>query len=183
MESEWIMMFRQMAQPYSDANSIASRIHPVALPREECEDRQLVDIYRAVLRALFGVQCISGRKLPKPFLFILYSEADFAADSKTRFAGHPILAEHVRGAITRGSDNLPLRIMWIEANNGAGRDPNGEFIPSGGAVVRFTRIRNEKTNITLVEGTIHRWGMELREFELEVEKRSGFSMVKNAFLS
>ncbi len=182
MENEWIMMFRQMAQPYSDANSTASRIQPVTLPREECEDRQLVDIYRAVLRALFGVQCISGRKLPKPFLFIQYSEADTAGDSKTRCAGHPMLAEHVRGAITRGSDNLPLRIMWIESDSGAGRDPKGEFIPSGGAVVRFTGIRNEKTDITLVEGTIHQWGMEPRGFELEVEKRGGFSIVRNAHL-
>jgi hypothetical protein len=180
MESEWIMMFRQIRQPYGAGCSTVPCVDPLVLPREKCEDRQLVDLYRAVLRTLFGVQCISGRKLPKPFLFILYSETDSAGDSNTRFAGHPMLAEYIRRAITRGSDNLPMRIVWIEENNGVGRGPEGEFIPSGGAVLRFTGIRQEKTDITLVKGIIHRWGMEPHEFEFEVEKRGGFSMVRNS---
>jgi hypothetical protein len=180
MESEWIMMFRQIQQADVAGSSIATRVDPPVLTREKCEDRQLVELYRAVLRALFGVQSISGRNLPKPFLFISYSETGSAADSNTRFTGHPMLAEYIRRAITRGSDNLPVRIVWIEGNTGFGRRPEGEFIPSGGAVVRFTGIRRDKTDVTLVKGILHRWGMEPREFALEVEKRGGFSMVRTA---
>jgi hypothetical protein len=180
MESEWIMMFRQMVQPHDAGNYIASRIHSLDLPREECGDRQLVDTYRAVLRSLFGTQCLSSRRLPKPFLFIFYSEADSLADSKIRSGGHSTLPEYIRRAITRGSDNLPLRIMWIEENIGVGSDPEGEFIPSGGAIVRFNATRQLATDTILVKGRIHRWGMASCGFEFVVEKRGGFSMVRNA---
>ncbi len=180
MESEWITMFRQIRQPDITGFSITTRVDPLVLPEEKCEDRCVVDIYRAVLRALIGVQSISGRKFPKPFLFILYSGTDSVADPNTRSTGQPMLTDFIRRAITRGSDNLPMRIVWIEASHNTGRDPEREFVPSGGAVLRFTDIRHKQNGITLVEGIIHRWGMEPREFALEVEKRGGFSMVKHA---
>jgi hypothetical protein len=174
MESEWIMMFRRIRQPCGGGFSNIPRVDPISLPREKCEDRQWIDSSRAVLRTLIGVQCISGRKLLNPFLFSLYSETDSAADSKTHSTGHPILTENIRRAITHGSDNLPMRIVWIEDNNGGGGEPEGEYIPSGGVVVRFTGIRQYKTDIHLAKGRIHRWGMEPRGFEFGVEKRGGF---------
>jgi hypothetical protein len=172
MESEWTVMFRQIRQPNTTGNSIALRADSSAPAREDDGERQTIDAFRAALRALFGVQCLSGRNLTKPFLFISYSETDSE--------GRPILTETIRRGITRGSDNLPMRIVWIEDRKDAGRGGQRQYIPSGGAAIRFTVFRNEKSEVTLVGGIINRWGMEPRGFALEVEKRGGFSMVRSS---
>jgi len=171
MESEWITMFRQIRQQYRMDCPVEARFDSPALPPEVSADRQMIDTYRAVLRALFGVQSLSTRRLDKPFLFLVYS--DTGRDHQS------VPSEDIRRGITHGSDNLPVRIEWIEDLKGSGRDPEGEYIPSGGAVLCFTGIRRLKSDAVLVKGNIHRWGLESRGFEFVVEKRGGFWMVAN----
>jgi hypothetical protein len=171
MESEWITMFRQVRQQYGVECPAETRATPQALPPETSADRRMIDTYRAVLRALFGAQSLTTRRLDKPFLFLVYSDA--GRDPQ------PVLTEEVRRGITHGSDNLPVRIEWIEELKGAGRDRQGEYIPSGGTVLRFTETRRLQTDAVLVKGRIHRWGLDPREFELVVERRGGFWMVTN----
>ena len=172
MESEWITMFRQVRQQYGMNCPAETRVAPPTLPLEVSADRQLIDTYRAVLRAFFGVQSLSTRRLDKPFVFLVYSDA--GSDHQ------PVLTEDIRRRITRGSDNLPVRIEWIEDLKGAGRDPESEYIPSGGAVLRITGIRALQKDAVLVMGNLHRWGWESRGFELVVEKRGGFWMVTSS---
>ncbi len=142
MESEWITMFRQVRLQYGMECSPETRTTPQAVPPEASVDRQMIDTYRAVLRALFGAQSLTTRRLDKPFLFLVYSDA--GRDH------HPVLTEDIRRGITHGSNTLPMRIEWIEDLKGAGRNPEGEYIPSGGAVLRFTGIQRLNSDAMLV---------------------------------
>lgn len=181
MERESVWMFRQIGQPGEMVSSMRTRTAAPAVICEQREDRQTIDIYRAVLRRLCGSQRVAGGKFVKPHMFILYSEIDVPADSDTRPAGRPVLSESIRRGITRGSGDLPLRIVWVEDFYGVGGDPDGEYIPSEGAVVRFTSIRHDKEDIALIEGSIHRWGLSPLGFEYIVEKKSGFWLVRSSY--
>lgn len=181
MENEWITMFRRMHQsrPFAvpSLNRLAS---PVILP-EKVEDRQTIEIFRAVLRKLFGLGYDADPELQKPFLFILYSRTGASAETDCRREGQPDFNEIIRRGVTRGSKDFPLQIVWIEDCYGVGGDPNGEYVPSGGAVIRFTGIRRDGADIAVVDGNIHLAGSEPRGFEHIVEKRSGFWMVRSSY--
>jgi hypothetical protein len=174
MENEWITMFRQVRQPNAPVASIYNRLAPSTAVSEKYEDRQTIEIFRAILRKLFGLDCESGSGSEKPFLFILYSEGDSSA-------AHLGFPEIIRRGVTRGSRDLPLQIVWVEDCYGVGGDPDGEYVPDGGAVVRFTSIRREGADLALVGGNIHQTGSEPRGFEYVVEKKNGFWMVRSSY--
>jgi hypothetical protein len=181
MENESIWTFGLSRQKYA---AVPSFIPRSAFPADSAgiqEDRQTIEIYRAVLRRLCGSQRVARGKFVKPLFFILYSEADSLADPDSRSDGSPALSETVRRGITRGVGDLLLRIVWVEDIYGVGRDPDGEYIPCGGAVVRFHNIRHDKTDFALIDGSIHRWGMSALGFEYVVEKKSGFWMVRSSY--
>ncbi len=181
METESIGLFRQVSQPSPLVSAMLTRTSPPVVLSEKREDRQTIDIYRSVLRRLCGSQRVSSGKFIKPLMFILYSEVDTSADPDVRRAGSPVLSEEIRRGITRGSSDLPLRIVWVEDFYGVGRDPEGEYVPSGGAVVRFTGLRHDKADIALIDGSIHRWGVSPLGFEYVVEKKSGFWLVRSSY--
>ncbi|MGB7537488.1 MAG: hypothetical protein WBM17_03010 [Anaerolineales bacterium] len=174
MESEWIAMFRQVRQPNPPVASVFNRYATSTVASEKYEDRQTIEIFRAVLRKLFGLDYESGSPSDKPFLFILYSEGDSSADNLH-------FPEVVRHGVTRGSRDLPLQIVWVEDCYGVGGDPDGEYVPDGGAVVRFTGIRREGADLARISGNIHRMGSEPRGFEYVVEKKNGFWMVRSSY--
>jgi hypothetical protein len=181
MENEWITMFRQVRQPNLQVVSAISRLAPpIDLP-EKLEDRQTIEIFRAVLRKLFGLQYGADPELQKPFLFIMYSETGGSTEAAFRHGGQPDFHEVIRRGVTRGSGDLPLKIVWIEDCYGVGGDPNGEYVPIDGAVVRFTGLRREGAGIAAVDGNIHLAGSEPRGFEYIVEKKNGFWIVKSSY--
>jgi hypothetical protein len=181
MERESIWMFRQVRQPLAGVSAKTAPATAPAVFFEEREDRQTVDIYRAVLRRLCGSQRPQTGKFIKPLMFILYSETGPSAHPDDRQEGGLPLSEAVRRGIVRGSGDLPLRIMWVEDIYGVGRDPQGEYVPSDGAVVRFHTVRREHAGLALVDGCIHRQGMSPLQFEYVVEKKSGFWMVRSSY--
>ncbi len=90
-------------------------------------------------------------------------------------------SEIIRRGVSRGSRDLSLQIVWVEDCYGVGSDPDGEYVPDGGAVVRFTGLRREGADLALVEGNIHQMGSEPRGFEYVVEKKNGFWMVRSSY--
>jgi hypothetical protein len=181
MENEWITMFRQVRLPNPPVASMVNRLAPSAVAPEKYEDRQTIEIFRAVLRKLFGMEYASGSESHKPFLFILYSETDAPDDPDFSRAGHPGFSEVIRRGVIRGSRELSLQIVWVEDCYGVGCDPEGEYVPDGGAVIRFTGIRRDGADLALVSGNIHRMGSEPRGFEYVVEKKNGFWMVRSSY--
>ena len=181
MESEWVWMFRQIGQPYAPVSSMQNRIASPAVPSEDCAERQTIDIYRTVLRRLFGLHHASRGGTVKPFLFILYSETDTPDDPESRKAGGPVLTETIRRGISGGMGDLPMQIVWIEDIYNVGRDPDGEYVPDEGAVVRFNGIRYDKSDIAQADGSIHRWGLSPCGFEYVVEKKGGFWLVRSSY--
>jgi hypothetical protein len=147
---------------------------PQAEYAAEQAERQTIDIYRAVLRRLFGLHCLSGTGPLKPFLFILYSEA--------RSSNRPAFSERERRGISAGSLDLPVRIVWVEDVYGVSGDPAGEYVPSDGAVVQFDGCRRESGDFVQVRGRIRRAGKEPRNFEYSVEKKQGFWLVKSSYI-
>ncbi len=176
MENEWITLFRQIRQPVR-MNPAAVRMANSAAAPEKYEDRQSIEMFRAVLRKLFGLNYGAGSASQKPFLFILYSEAGAEAPAE----GCPRLSETIRRGVTRGSADLPLQIVWVEDCYGVGGDPDGEYVPSDGAVVRFTSVRREGADLALIDGNIHLAGAEPRGFEYVVEKKNGFWIVRSSY--
>jgi hypothetical protein len=173
MENEWITMFRQVRQPNAP---FVNRLAAPAVLNEKYEDRQTIEIFRAVLRKLFGLDYPSGLESQKPFLFILY-EGGFPGGK----ASHLGFSEIIRRGISRGSRDLSLQIVWVEDCYGVGGDPDGEYVPDGGAVVRFTGIRREGADLARIEGNIHQMGPDPRGFEYVVEKKNGFWMVRSSY--
>ncbi|MBN2084940.1 MAG: hypothetical protein JW748_06910 [Anaerolineales bacterium] len=181
MENEWITMFRQVRQPNPPAASMMDRSALSAVSPEKYQGRQTIEIFRAVLRKLFGMERESGAESEKPFLFILYSETGATIGADLGRTGYLGFSEVVRRGVTRGSKDLPLQIVWIEDVYGVGGDPDGEYVPDGGAVIRFSGIRRDGAALVLVSGNIHRMGSEPRGFEYVVEKKNGFWMVKSSY--
>jgi hypothetical protein len=181
MENEWITMFRQVSQPNPPVATIVNRLAPATVLPEKYEDRQTIEIFRAVLRKLFGLECESGVESEKPFLFILYSETGAPIGADPGRTGYPGFSEVIRRGVTRGSRGLPLQIVWVEDLYGVGGDPDGEYVPDEGAVIRFTGIRGDGADLALVSGNIHRMGSEPRGFEYVVEKKNGFWMVRSSY--
>jgi hypothetical protein len=181
MENEWITIFRQVRQPNPPVAPMLNRLMAPAVSAEKYEDRQTIEIFRAVLRKLFGLEYASGSESHKPFLFILYSETGAPDDPDRRLRGHVGFPEIIRRGVTRGSRDLSLQIVWVEDCYGVGGDPDGEYVPEGGAVVRFTDIRREGADLALVCGNIHRMGTEPCGFEYVVEKKNGFWMVRSSY--
>ncbi len=177
MENEWITMFRQVRQPNAPVAPFVNRLAAPAVSNEKYEDRQTIEIFRAVLRKLFGLEYASGAESQKPFLFILYSEAGIPGGK----ASHLGFSDIIRRGVSRGSRDLSLQIVWVEDCYGVGGDPDGEYVPDGGAVVRFTGIRREGADLAMVEGNIHQMGSEPRGFEHVVEKKNGFWMVRSSY--
>jgi hypothetical protein len=130
---------------------------------------------------LFGLEYASGSESHKPFLFILYSEIGVLDDPDLRQGSHLGFSEVIRHGVSRGSRDLTLQIVWVEDCYGVGCDPDGEYVPDGGAVVRFTSIRREGADLALVSGNIHQTGSEPRGFEYVVEKKNGFWMVRSSY--
>lgn len=178
MESEWICMFRQIRQPYVPVPSMLDRTAPAAVVPETCEDRQTIEIYRAVLRRLFGSDGFYRGEEVKPLLFILYAES---ADPEALQTGSPVFSDTVRQGITRGSRDLPVRIVWVEDIYGVGGDAENGYLPSEGAAVKFSAIRREKADRAFVNGTIHSWGRPPRSFEYVVEKKNGFWIIRSSY--
>jgi hypothetical protein len=178
MENEWITLFRQVRQINPPAAPMMSRLVRPAVSPEKYEDRRTIEIYRAVLRKLFGMQSDPAAESRNPFLFVLYSDG---RPSDLADQDHPALSKTVRRGVTRGSADLRLRIVWVEDCYGVGGDPEGEYVPSGGAVLRFTGIRREGADIAVVDGNIHPSGSEPRRFEYVVEKKNGFWMVRSSY--
>jgi hypothetical protein len=88
-----------------------SRLVRPAVSPEKYEDRRAIEIYRAVLRKLFGMQSDPPAESRKPFLFVLYSDN---RPSDPADQDHPAPSETVRLGVTRGSADLRLRIVWVE---------------------------------------------------------------------
>jgi hypothetical protein len=176
MNNESIWMFGQLGQ--LQTGMVEQKANPVACTAQSAEqsERQTIDIYRAILRRLFGLHCLSGNGPFKPFMFILYSER-LAHSAET-----PVFTEKIRRGITNGSGDLPVRIVWVEDVYGVGRGAEGEYIPDEGAVVQFDDLRRENAGLALVRGRIRRDGMEPRGFEYTIEKKGGFWLVKSSYL-
>jgi hypothetical protein len=181
MENEWITFFRQVRQPHPPVAPIFNRLAATTVTAENNEDRQTIEIFRAVLRKLFGLVYASGSGMHKPFLFILYSETGALDDPDKRLRGHLGFSEIIRKGVSRGSKDLSLQIVWVEDCYGVGGNPDGEYVPEGGAVVRFTSIRRDDPDLTLVSGNIHRMGSEPRGFADVVERKHGFWMVRSSY--
>jgi hypothetical protein len=177
MENEWITIFRQVRQPNPPVAPMLNRLVASTGTAEKYEDRQTIEIFRVVLRKLFGLEYASGSESHKPFLFILYSETGAPGDP----GSHLGFSEVIRHGVSRGSRDLSLQVVWVEDCYGVGCDPGGEYVPDGGAVVRFTSIRREDADLALVGGNIHRMGSEPRGFEYVVEKKNGFWMVRSSY--
>jgi hypothetical protein len=181
MESEWICMFRRIRQPYAPVPSRISRDQSSAAAIEKCEDRQTTEIYRVVLRRLFGSESFFDGESVKPLLFILYTEADESADADDRRNGAPFFPEVIRRGISRGSRNLPVRIVWVEDAYDVGGSAGEGYVPSEGAAVTFTGVRRDGDDLAFVNGSIHSWGRSPRSFEYVVEKKNGFWMVRSSY--
>jgi hypothetical protein len=181
MERGSVWMFRGVRQPFAAVSTEIASAAPPAVLSEEEEDRQTADIFRAVLRRLCAPQRPQTGKFIKPVMFILYSEAGPSEVGGARHETHSAISETVRRGIGRRSCNLPLRIVWVEDTYGVGGDPQGEYVPSDGAVVRFRSVRRENAGLALVDGSIHHQGMPPLQFEYTVEKKSGFWMVRSSY--
>ena len=178
MESEWIFMFRQIRQPHVPVLSMFDRTASEAVAPEKCEDRKTIEIYRAVIRRLFGSAEFSVEGPARPLLFILYADS---GDPEILHTGTPVFSETVRRGIIRGSGDLPVRIVWVEDTYGVGGDAENGYVPSKGAAVKFSAIRCEKADMAFVNGTIHSWDRPPRGFEYVVEKNNGSWMVRSSY--
>jgi hypothetical protein len=181
MEREMPWMLGRTLSIFGNVSSIPARIPAPAVFPDPRDERRNVDICRSVLRRMFAAhRAICGESTRSVF-FILHSGPYAPSDSDLRTAGRQILSDPVRQAISRGLSDLPMRIVWVDDCYGVGGNPDGEYIPDGGAVVRFRGIRYDAAGLAFVEGSIHRWGLSPLGFEYVVEKKAGFWTVKSSY--
>jgi hypothetical protein len=181
MENEWVTMFRRMRQPVAPLTARLQRLGPAFESACGYEDCQSIAIYLAVLRRIIGTAGTGKSNARKPFLFILSMPDGNPSGPASPSIPPADWSETVRDGVVRGSTHLPMQIVWVEDCYGVGVDPDGEYIPSGGAVLRFTEIRREGCDIAHVRGSIHRADFEPQEFEYILEKKNGCWDVRSSY--